>query len=114
MRVERETLEKEKNARELQFAEQFREMFERDVQRKEEMRNRDKEQERARRRAMSDVTEKPIVETSIESFDDEMEVSGIRFDTVRLYHGRRGKLYAMETITLRGLLSGLRMPWRHI
>ena len=63
-----------------------------DARRKEELQRQEQERLRARRRAYSDVTERPTVESSIETLDEEVDAFGARFDSVRLYHGRRGQL----------------------
>ncbi|THH07416.1 hypothetical protein EW145_g3398 [Phellinidium pouzarii] len=84
--------------KESQFAEQLLQQIEQDAQRKEEIQRQEKERQRARRRAVSDATEKPMVETHIETFDSEIEAFGLTFDSVRLYHGRRGTTYSAEPI----------------
>ena len=83
-------LAKQEAEKESQLAEQFYQQLEKDALRKEEMRREERERQKSRRRALSDVTEKPIVETSVEIFDSIVEAFGISFDTVRLYHGRQG------------------------
>ena len=72
--------------------EELRLQIEQDARRREELqRQEEEERQRARRRAYSDVTERPSMESSIETFDEQLEVSGIKFESVRLYHGRRGR-----------------------
>ena len=72
------------------LAQRLAEQLERDAQRKEELRREEREKQKARRRALSDATEKPLIETSVEMLDEEIEAYGVRFDSVRLFHGRRG------------------------
>lgn len=73
-----------------QQAEELRRQIEEDVQRKETLQREERERHRARRRAFSDATEKPVVEALTETFEQEIKAFGLRFDTVKLYHGRQG------------------------
>ncbi|EJC97866.1 uncharacterized protein FOMMEDRAFT_143407 [Fomitiporia mediterranea MF3/22] len=101
LREKEELLAREEEEKQSQADEQLLQQIEKDALRKEEMRREERERQKARRRAFSDATEKPLVETSIESFDSEIEISGVRFDTVRLYHGRQeclGTTYDAEPV----------------
>ena len=52
---------------------------------------RNREEFKARNRAFSESTAVPIAgDTLTETFDTEMEVSGLRFTTVKLFHPRNG------------------------
>ncbi|KAL5519904.1 hypothetical protein ACEPAG_1564 [Sanghuangporus baumii] len=84
-----ELLAREEAEKESRLQEQLLQQLERDALRKEELRREEKERQKARRRALSDATEKPAVETCVETFDYEIEAFGTRFDTVRLYHERK-------------------------
>jgi eukaryotic translation initiation factor 2-alpha kinase 4 len=88
-----ESLARAENEKESELARRLTQQLERDAIRKEEMRRAERERQKARKRALSDTTEKPISETSIEMLDEEVEFAGIRFDSVRLFHGRRGMKY---------------------
>ncbi|KAH8114389.1 kinase-like domain-containing protein [Phellopilus nigrolimitatus] len=101
MKKKEESLAKAEGEREARRAEELLQQIEQDAQRKEEIQRQEKERHRARRRALSDATEKPMVETSIETFDKEIEAFGVRFDSVRLYHGRHeclGITYSAEPV----------------
>lgn len=69
-------------------AEKLRQQISEDFRRREEMERLEKERTKARRRAMSDVTERPAYGPSIERFDDFVTIDGVRFDTIKLFHGR--------------------------
>jgi translation initiation factor 2-alpha kinase 4 len=60
----------------------------------------EKEKNKARRRAMSDVTERPAQGITIEKFDDTIEIDGIPFDTVKLFHGRSREFNLTSTSCL--------------
>lgn len=64
---------------------------------KEGMQRLERERHRARRRALSDATEKPSNEVMIESFDEEIETTGIRFQAVRLFHPRQGSCMIFDS-----------------
>ena len=88
---EREEMEaSEREEREKQQASEFMSQFESDVRRKHELARQENERRRARRRALSDATEKPALEASTISFQNEIKIGSTRFDSVRLYHGRKG------------------------
>lgn len=93
LREKQESLAREEDLKQSQLDEQLLQQIERDAARKEEMRREEKERQKARRRALSDATEKPLVETSVETFDTQIDAFGTRFDTVRLYRGRQGPLF---------------------
>ncbi|KAJ4471431.1 hypothetical protein J3R30DRAFT_3709861 [Lentinula aciculospora] len=103
-RVLRELAEiraREEEEKESQLQEQLLQQLQRDALRKEEMHREERECQKARRRALSDATEKPMVETAVETFDSEIEAYDMRFDTVRLYHGRKeclGMTYDAEPV----------------
>lgn len=63
-----------------------------DTMKKEELQRIEKERYRARRRAVSDATERPLAsDVMTQSFDHVVEVHGIRFEAVKLFHARKGK-----------------------
>ena len=52
-----------------------------------------REEFKARNRAYSESTAVPVAsDTLTETFDNEMEVNGLRFDTVKLFHPKNGEL----------------------
>ncbi len=65
--------------------------IEQDTRRKLESQRVEKERHKARKRAMSDATEKPAFDVATENFDQDIVISGVRFNSVKLYHGRNGK-----------------------
>ena len=85
-----ESAAKAEHEKESILAQRLAQQLERDALRKEELRREEKERQKARKRALSDATEKPVIETSVEMLDEEIDAYGVRFDSVRLFHGRRG------------------------
>lgn len=80
--------EEHKRAQELEA--EIMQQIEQDTRRKQEAQRMEKERHKARRRAMSDATEKPMLDVSTESFDHDIVISGARFNSVKLFHGRNG------------------------
>lgn len=99
MKEREELLAREEAEKESRIQEQLLQQLEREALRKEELRREERERQKARRRALSDATEKPAVETCIEIFDSEIEAFGVHFDTVRLYHERRGMRLLLALVT---------------
>ena len=81
-------MEKKKDELNAQEAAALRQQIQEDFRKREEMERLEKERTKARRRAMSDVTERPFQGTTVEKFDDNIEIEGVSFDTVKLFHGR--------------------------
>lgn len=81
---------RERDERERRVANELLSQLQDDARRKEDLQRLETERRRARRRALSDATEKPNLEVSIASFDQEVVIGDVRFDTVRLFHGRQG------------------------
>ena len=61
-----------------------------DFRLRDELQRQEKEKHKARNRAMSDTTERPALDFATETFDQIIDAFGIRFDTVKLFHGRPG------------------------
>lgn len=79
--AERERLEAER------VAQALNEQIQEDVMRQ----MLEREQNRARRRANSEATEVPLLgDTPTETFNHEVEIEGVRFHTVKLFHPRNG------------------------
>ena len=86
----REEAEAQEEAeRERLFAEAFKEQLQADAQRHQM----ERERHRARHRARSDATEVPDLADDIltQSFDREINVNGLCFLTVKLFHPQHGK-----------------------
>ncbi|KAL0961127.1 hypothetical protein HGRIS_006101 [Hohenbuehelia grisea] len=80
-------------------AEELEEQIQADAQQKLHVKA---QQTRARRRANSEATEVPSSgETPTESFNEEIEFKGVRFNTVKMFHPRReglGTVYLAEPV----------------
>lgn len=71
--------------------EQLSAQIQEDLQRRLELQRAEKEKLKARHRAGSDATTVPAVgDALVESFGHEIEVEGKRFDSVRLFHVKKG------------------------
>jgi translation initiation factor 2-alpha kinase 4 len=74
----------------------------------------------ARRRAQSDATEVPSSgDTLTESFPNEIEFRGVRFNAVKMFHPRKGQLRfifvsSIEYSPRRGRVSRYDIPCRSV
>lgn len=94
-----ELLAKEEDEKRKKMEEELMHQIEHDARRREELQRQEQEErQKARRRAFSDVTERPLIESYLEHFDESIDALGIRFDTVRLYHGRKGVLKTVRVV----------------
>lgn len=87
-----------------QLAERLNEQIKVDAQRQQLAKER---QYKARKRANSEATEVPgSADTSTESFGQEMEMDGVRFNTVKIFHPRRGKTtLSLFTLTVNSYVT---------
>lgn len=84
-------LAKKKDEMYAQEAAALRQQIQEDFRKREEMERLEREKNKARRRAMSDVTERPAQGMTVEKFDETIEIDGVSFDSVKLFHGRTRK-----------------------
>lgn len=102
---------RERDERERRVANELLSQLQDDARRKEDLQRQEIERRRARRRALSDATEKPNLEVSTASFDQEVVIGDVRFDTVRLFHGRQGMRITINYKLSLTLCFAIRMPW---
>lgn len=84
-------MEEHKRAQALEA--EIMQQIEQDTRRKLEIQRQEKERLKARtrtKRAMSDATEKPMLDIATETFDQDIVISGSRFNSVKLFGGRNG------------------------
>lgn len=111
MKEEAEFLAKVEDDEKKRLEKELLHQIEQNARHREELQRQEQEErQKARRRAYSDVTERPSVESTIESFDEDVEVSGIKFDSVRLYHGRKG-IASILGVSGRCVSTLYREPW---
>ncbi|KLO11482.1 hypothetical protein SCHPADRAFT_831061 [Schizopora paradoxa] len=95
-------MEEHKRAQALEA--EIMQQIEQDTRRKLEIQRQEKERLKARtrtKRAMSDATEKPMLDIATETFDQDIVISGSRFNSVKLFGGRNdclGTTYNAEPI----------------
>ncbi|TFK23737.1 other/PEK/GCN2 protein kinase [Coprinopsis marcescibilis] len=86
--AEQEAREEERRRRE---AQELEAQIEQDALR--QLLARQEQQYQSRKRANSEATEVPFMsETPLETFYDEIEIEGVQFNTVKLFHPRKGTL----------------------
>ena len=58
--------------------------------RKEQLQREEKERQRARHRAATDATERPVYDVKAETFDCELNIKGLKFRAVKLSRPETG------------------------
>ncbi|KAG7440064.1 Serine/threonine-protein kinase [Guyanagaster necrorhizus] len=97
-RARQEEAEREAKEREQRLDRLARE-FDADVQKQQQLA---REQHRTRQRANSETTEVPYSDdTPTETFDEDIEMNGVHFDTVKFFHPRKsclGTIYSADPV----------------
>jgi translation initiation factor 2-alpha kinase 4 len=80
----------------MKLAQELNEQIKADAQKQQLAKER---QYKARKRANSEATEVPVSgDTPTETFNEEMEINGVRFNTVKIFHPRIGEYTARRCV----------------